>query len=354
MKKKWVGIAITIIIVLSLGGFVWYKLSQTESTSKAQLTKEDLRARMIMKVKKSNLTKTVEASGTVESVESQELYFKTKGTIEKINIEEGAKVEEGQVLMEISDTKQQLSYLQAKNKYETAKINGASAEIKEAQLNLELAEDDLEDTKLEAPFTGVVNEISVEEDSYTELELDKAVAKIIDDSNYQVEINIDESSSRELAVGQKSKISLEALPNQQFAGKVVDIGANAGSESGVVTLPVTVSITETPEFIRPGFSADVEVIVNQSKEQLLVPITAIFNEQGQTKVVKIVQGAPEPVNVKTGITNGEKIVIKSGLEVGDQILINAFKFANSSQNSKQSENGGLPQGGGRMMRGGSR
>ncbi|MFO7819351.1 MAG: efflux RND transporter periplasmic adaptor subunit [Halanaerobacter sp.] len=345
--KKWLSIGIGIVIVIAGGFLGWNKFFKDDTAQGPNLTVDDLRPQMTMEVEKSSLEKTIAATGEVESVESQELYFKTKGTIQKINIEEGDEVEAGEVLMEISDTEQQLSYLQAKNKYERAKIDGTPAEIKEAELELQLAEDDLEDTKLKAPFSGVVNEITVEEDSYTELELDKAVAKIIDDSSYQVEISVNESESRQIEEGQQARVSLDALAGEEFAGAVTDVGANAQSESGVVTLPVTVSILETPEFIRPGFTADVEVIVDSTAEQIVIPITAVFSSEQTEKVVKIKEDSLQPVEVETGLTNDGQIAVKSGLKPGDKILINAVKFM---QSQNQSEKDGMPRGSGRMMR----
>lgn len=256
--------------------------------------------------------------------------------------------------MELDNDKQRLEYYKAKNEYERAVINGTQSEVEEAKLNLKIAEDKLEETKLKAPFSGIVNEIGVEEDSYTELDQGKIVAKIIDDSSYQVEVNVDESDSRQLSLGQPARITLEALPGREFAGKVVDIGANAESESGIVTLPVTVSITEKPNFIKPGFSADVEIIVNKIEDRLVVPITAIFSKQGTTKAVQIIDGRPTVVDVETGITNGKQVVVEEGLKSGDKILINTYQFANSGtkDGTEQSKGGMIP--GGRMMRGGGR
>ncbi|KXS43259.1 MAG: RND family efflux transporter, MFP subunit [Candidatus Frackibacter sp. T328-2] len=345
--KKWVGIGLAIILVIGLGFFGWSKfIKQKSSTVSKPLTQKDIRSNMIMTVKKDSLEKMISVSGTVEPVESQDLYFKTNGTVKSINIEEGARVEKGQVLMEIENDEQRLNYIKAKNSYETIVISGTESKIKEAELNLKIAKDRLDETKLKAPFAGIINEISIEEGSYTAQDQDKTVAKLIDNSGYQVEVSVDESDSRQLELGQPARITMEALPNQELKGEVVDIGANAEVNSGVVTLPVMVAIKEKPKFIKPGFSAEVEIIVEQIKEQLILPITAVYNEKGETKAVKIVKGKPTPVNVKIGVSSGRNVVIKEGLQAGDKILINTYMFANGAQNLQQGD------GGPRMMRGG--
>lgn len=348
--KKWISIGLVVTLVIGLGFFGWNKFVKQKSTSvNKPLTQENIRSDMVMTVKKDSLEKVVSVSGTVEPIESQDLYFKTNGTVKSIKIEEGEKVKEDQILMEIENDEQRLNYIKAKNNYETAVINGTKSEIKVAELDLKIAQDKLEETKLKAPFSGIINEISIEEGSYTAQDQDKTVAKLIDNSGYQVEVSVDESDSRQLKLGQPARVTMEALPGKELSGKVVDIGANAEESSGVVTLPVTVLINEKPEFIKPGFSAEVEIVVNQIKDKLLVPITAIYNKEGQTKAVKIVNGEPTPVNVKTGISSGKNVVIKEGLQPEDRILINTYMFAKSAQmGSKQ----GSDRRGSGIMRGG--
>jgi multidrug efflux pump subunit AcrA (membrane-fusion protein) len=346
--KKWIIILLAIILVIALGFLGWNKFIKQDSASVTKpLSKKDIRPSMVMTVQKDSLEKVVSVSGTVKAVESQDLYFKTNGTVKSINIEEGEKVKAGQILMEIENDEQRLNYIKAKNNYEKAVINATRSKIEEAELNLKIAKDRLEETKLKAPFAGIINEISIEEGSYTQQDQDKTVAKLIDNSGYQVEVSVDESDSQQLELGQLARISMEAVANKEFLGEVVDIAANAGNNSGVVTLPVTVSIKEKPDFIKPGFSADVDIIVEQIKNKLLVPITAIYNEKGQSKVVKIIEGKPGPVNVKTGISSGRNVVIKEGLQPGDQIIINTYMFSAQANSNNQS---GM-RGSGRVMRG---
>ncbi|AGB41306.1 RND family efflux transporter, MFP subunit [Halobacteroides halobius DSM 5150] len=344
MRKKII-IGVIVVLVLGLGFFSWNKFINPKATStNKKLLQRKVNSNMIMTLKKGNLEKIISINGIVKPIQSQELYFKTNGTINSINIEEGAQVKKGQILMKIDDDQQRLNYLKAKANYEKAVINGTPSEIKKARLNLEIAKDKLEETKLKAPFTGIINKINIEEGSYTAQNQGKTVAKLIDNSSYQVEVSVDESESQQLELGQPARITMEALPNQELRGKVIDIGANATNTSGVITLPVTVSIINKPQFIKPGFSADVEIIVKQVKNKLLVPITAIYNQEGQTKAVKAVNGKPKPIKVKTGISNGKKIIIKEGLQAGDKIVINTYKFANTGENQGPR---GMIRGGGR-------
>ena len=127
----------------------------------------------------------------------------------------------------------------------------------------------------------------------------------------------------------------------------------AVNNNGVVPLPVKIILTEETELLKPEFSADLEIIVDEVKDQVLVPITALINNRGQEQVMKIVDKKPVPTPVKTGLSNGFNVVILEGVQPGDEILINAHQFASgkTDNNNTQSSRPGTRTGPGFMIRG---
>ena len=93
------------------------------------------------------------------------------------------------------------------------------------------------------------------------------------------------------------------------------------------TIPVKVLLDEVDYDIKLGVSAQVEIIVNEVKDEIVIPAAAVFSRAGRDYVVKVVDGEREEVPVETGLTDGLRIAIKSGLDVGDEILVNTYFYA---------------------------
>jgi hypothetical protein len=77
--------------------------------------------------------------------------------------------------------------------------------------------------------------------------------------------------------------------------------------------------------IKLGASASVDIIVEQVQDQIVIPITAIFSEKGQTFVTRVVAGKQEQVPVETAMSDGYNIAVESGLKTDDQIILNTYK-----------------------------
>ncbi|WP_018248858.1 efflux RND transporter periplasmic adaptor subunit [Orenia marismortui] len=343
--KRSISIILIVILIGGIGFFFWQKNSADKAATSTQRSR---RRNMTITVNKSSLEETISGSGYVKPIEENSLSFASRGAtggeIEVIKVQEGDRVEKGQLLAEIDSDDERLDYLNTKNNYEQTLISGSKTEIEEAKLKLEIAKKSLGGTKLKAPFTGIITEVAVEEGDY--VESNDTVVQVIDNSAYEVEIDIDESESRQLKLGQKARITMEALPGEELRGEVVDISAIAEEDSGVVTVPVTILIKDEIEFIKSNFSAEVEIIVSEVNNKLMIPLTAIFNEKGQTKAMKIVDGKEVPVNIKTGVSSGVYVVVLDGLVEGDEILINTHNAGTTNaQNSKQGFGGPFPPGG---------
>jgi len=342
MLKKYGKVIIIVVVLLIIGAF-YYSYSSRSETS----TQNTIDPRMVMEVQKGNVRKTIIAEGFIEPVDEEDLTFPSRSggsvKVKKIYVQEGEKVEEGQLLMELDETEARLNYLQRENAYNRARINGSRNEIEEARLNLELAKNELENLDLKAPFSGIITDIYLEEGSYY---TSGVAATIKDVSRLQVEVNIEESDIPIIEIGQPVEVSLPSLPDIKLSGRVHKLGNEADNTSSIVTLPVTVLLDEVDYDIKLGVSAELDIIVGEVKDKVVIPITALVNDRGQDAVVKVIDGKTRQVPVETGLTDGLNVAIESGLEPGDKILINTFRqapdYGNSSGNIRM---GGVFMGG---------
>jgi len=341
--KKVLIITVIIVIVLA-GGYFGYTryYAQNNQQKTQQITDKNT-----LEVQTGSMKKTISASGNIFPIEEQNLTFSTDGTVAAVNVEEGDNVEEDKILIELKNNQAQLQFVKAENQLKNARINGSPNAIKEAELDYEIAKERLDDTQLKAPYSGVITELLVQKGDY--INSGQEVATLIDNSQYEVKANIDESELANLEIGQNVEISMEALPGLQLTGQLTEIGSKAESTSGVVTIPITVLINSVHDSFKPGLSADMDIIVGQVQDKIIIPVTAILNKEGKKYIQKVVGENTQDVEVTTGLTDGLRVVIESGLESGDEIVVNSAAMAqsgNSGQTQRGMFQGGPPQGGG--------
>lgn len=341
-KKYW-KIILVIILLIVVGGGVYYQFFRQPSGNKSQT----INPNNIYTVKKGNMTKTIDGEGYIKPVNEENLSFPSTsgGTkITDINVDEGDIVEKGDVLVELDKREAKLNYLQNKNALKKSKISGSKNEIEEAKLNLQIAKDRIDNLTLKAPFSGLISDVYIEEGNYYE---NGNAITIKNTNKLKSEINIEESNFKEVKLGQKAEIELDSIPTTVFTGKVTEIANEADNSGGTVTLPVTVTLDKTNKDIKINSSARVEIITNEIKDVLMVPITAVISKNNKEMIKKVVkENETKTVEVKTGLTNGLKIEIKSGLKEGDKILLNTFRQSDSLESGSNFGPGRRSSGGG--------
>jgi len=346
MKKKWLIVGVIIIVVI-IALFIGSRF--LNKTDEEELTEQNIKItpQMITSVERGDLKKTVSTSGYLQPADEKALIFSLNGEIEEVLISEGKRVAEGEALIRLEKSQQELNYLIAKNTYELIKMSGSESEINEQELNFQIAKKNLEDTTLKAPFSGLITDVSVKPGDF--IGSGNEVAYIIDDSSYEIEVAVNEIDSLEIEAEQEVIIILDAFPGREFSGRVREIHNYTQNVNGVVTLPVTVQLDKADKQFKPGFSALVEIIIGKAEGELLVPISAILDRKGQQKVVKVVDNEPVLTPVKAGFSDGVYTAIEEGLAEGEEIVINVYEFAKagSKNNSTQSDTPGM---GGGFMR----
>lgn len=346
MKRKWLIVGVIILVIaifLIRNGFFKANSDKGLTDQNINIT---INPQTVMTLKKGDLRKTVSTSGYLQSADEKILSFNLNGEVKEILINEGDKVTKGKDLIKLDKNERELNYLKIKNAYELIKINGSNSGIEETKLDLTIAAKSLEDTTLKAPFSGLITDISVKLGDYVTQGME--VAYLIDASSYEINATVNEIDSLEIKKEQEVIIRLDAFPNREFAGKVKEIGYYTENVNGVVTLPVVIQVNKAEPEFRPGFSALLEIIVDKVAGKLLVPITAVFNQNEQAMVAKIIEGKAKLIPVKTGVSDGVYTVIEDGLIEGDQIMINTYQFAGIKPENNLNFNrsgGGMPMGG---------
>ena len=141
-----------------------------------------------------------------------------------------------------------------------------------------------------------------------------------------VEIKVHESSVDKVRPNLPVTITIDAFPDQTFTGKVLKVAPLPDQQNSWLNPDLKVYVSEvsidgTHDFLKPGMSAKVEILVNRLSDVTYVPVQAVCN-QGGKKVCYFAENTPRPVTVTTGLFNDNFVHITDGLSVGQIVLLN--------------------------------
>lgn len=154
----------------------------------------------------------------------------------------------------------------------------------------------------------------------------QAILTIPDMREMAVKVNIHESAVQRVAVGQTANVSIDAFPDVRLTGVVTKVAVVADSANSFMNpdlkvYPTTVKIDGEYDWLRPGMSAEVEILVDRLDDVVYVPLQAVsyFDDK---RVVYVASGS-EPVmrEVETGTFSDSFIEIRSGLREGEEVLL---------------------------------
>jgi HlyD family secretion protein len=154
----------------------------------------------------------------------------------------------------------------------------------------------------------------------------QAIITIPDLSRMSVNVKIHESYIKKVKKGLKARITVDAFPDEVLTGEITKVGVLPDSQNRWMSPDLkvyltTITIDGTHEWVKPGMSAKVEILVNKLEDVVYVPLQAVSPDNG--KQICFVAGAfkPERREVQIGEFTDEFIEIKSGLKEGEQVLL---------------------------------
>jgi RND family efflux transporter MFP subunit len=197
-------------------------------------------------------------------------------------------------------------------------IARATAAREHAQVQLSYA-------TITASISGTIGSVSTQEGETVAAGLNAPTfVTIIDLKRLQVDAFVDEVDIGKVRVGQRAVFTVDAFPAREFEGKVAAIYPKAVIQDNVVNYDTEVEIT-TPYvgLLRPEMTANVTIFLQVRKGVLAVPAKAIRRERGKNIVYVLVNGRPEPREVKVGWKDGRWIEVAAGLQEGQRVLLTA-------------------------------
>lgn len=323
------------------------------------------------RVEKATIGNSVTATGTIEPVTKVEVGTQVSGIIDKIYVDYNSVVHKGQIIAELDKTnlmselnsaksnlagaKSDLDYQRANykrikalydkelvsgNEYDTALLSLRQAESTYAQRKeaVSKAQTNLRYAIITSPIDGIIISKAVEEGQTVAASYSTPTLFTIaqDLTDMRVIADVDEADIGEVEVGQRVSFTVDAYPGETFEGKVTQVRLEATTESNVVTYEVVISASNKDLKLKPGLTANVTIFTLERNNIVSVPTKAlrftptkemlnpgekIEDCQGAHKVWVREGKTLKAYAVKTGITNGTRTQIVSGIKEGAEVIV---------------------------------
>jgi len=316
----------------------------------------------------SSIELTSVVTGKVIPEDEVEIKPQLNGIIEKILVEEGDTVQNGQLIAVIKVVPDERSVYGAQAQVTSSKLNlengekqlnrakelfakqiisqqefeDAKLRYNSAKENLKAAENDLEiirngsvagsstaNTNIRATLSGTILEIPVEVGDQViaanNFNAGTSVAIIADLSQMIFEGKVDEAEVGNLTNGMKIIVSMAAIPNKEFDAKLKFVAPKGTEEGGAVQFKIEAELAlDDDTFVRAGYSANGALVVNSKTDIMVIPEAVLqFDRKTQQPYVEIEISDQnfERREIETGLSDGIKVEILSGVEMTDNIKI---------------------------------
>lgn len=210
----------------------------------------------------------------------------------------------------------------------TAQLRNDQVAIDQAQLTLQNAQDDLANTTILAPWSGIVGSVGAQAGGATAgytSSTGGALVTLLDDSQVVLPVQIDETQINQIKVGQEAKVSLSAIPGRTFTGKVTAITPTATLSNNIPIFEVDVLIDNSQQLLKPGMTAQADIVVQDIPNAVTIPRLAVTTARGQSFVRVVTgQGGDQQVemrHVTLGPNDGSTVVVTKGLEPGEAVAL---------------------------------
>lgn len=263
-------------------------------------------------------------------VDEESVFSSTEAIATKVFVKEGQMVKKGTPITSLSGDDAQ------------EKIEGYLDEIRNLENDLRSMKNLYEQLELISPMDGVVAHINNEPGRT--LRPGEWLGHIYNTSDMRMNIQVDDVDVLLIRQGAPVDITLDALPGKVFKGEVKYVSTMGKDRDGITRFYVDISVEGGPE-LRPGMQAKAHIDAGSAENVLLIPLEAIFEEEGKP-MVEILQddNKIEVVSIQLGLMNHRYAEVKEGLEEGQLVVIGSTADLLPSQRI-QSNDSLLPSGG---------
>jgi HlyD family secretion protein len=252
---------------------------------------------------------------TVEIAGAREQLAQAKATLS--TLQETSATQLAAAQSQLAQAKANLTNLRQGAAAEQVAI--VKAQVAQARIALANAQARLEDAQLVAPFDGVVTAVYLAAGEWAT----GPAVELTDTSSLEVVLDVDEVDIGLISLGQRTLVTLETWPDQEFEGEVVRIAPTGNTQTEIVTYQVHIRLDSGDHPVRTGMTANAELITSERDGVLLVANRAITVDRDESKYyVHRVDGENiSKTEVTIGLRDSRYTEVTSGLREGDSVVI---------------------------------
>lgn len=342
MRKALAG-AVAVVVILGVGLLSFWAgtrntPSGSASTPAAASAKGDSPPGIVVEAQKVSVVKLPQALVAVGSLRSDETVIlrpEVAGRVSGILFKEGERVAKGQVLIQLDDSVQRAdldranaNHILSKTKHERAidlRNKGfiSSQALDESENNLKVAQADAElmrarssKTTIRAPFAGTIGLRLVSVGDYVKEGQDMVNLESLD--TLKVDFRVPELALSLLKDGQTLQITLDALPDKAYDGRVFAINPLIDANGRAVVIRAQVPNRDGK--LRPGMFARVRLFTSESRDTLVVPEESLFPLGDDKYVYKVVEGKAVRQKIEIGQRREGRVEVVNGLVAEDVVV----------------------------------
>ena len=281
------------------------------------------------------MPQSITAVGSLRSDESVTMRPEVAGRVSAIGFQEGRPVAKGTVLVKLDPAINEAEVLQAKANLTLAKakydravdlqkqgfISGqardeAENSLKVMEASLALATAKLNKMEIRAPFSGLIGLRSVSVGDYVKEGQDMVNLESIDP--LKVDFRVPEIYLKQVQLGQKLEVSLDAMPGRKYEGTVSAINPLVDAAGRAIVIRAQVRNADT--MLRPGMFARVKLLTKDERDALVLPEQALVPQGEEQYVFRVVDGKAARTKVELGQRREGKVEVVRGVSPGETIV----------------------------------
>lgn len=290
--------------------------------------------------------------GTLDYIKVESMLSGASGVIREIKAKTGEYINKGDLLVSITNDSLQNDIL---NK---------QAAIEKQKININDLQEKLKQLTVTAPFDGVFSSdfankktnVLASYPAGSKIEKQTQLGAVASLDYMQLPVQVDELDLGNVKVGMKATVRVDSISGKIYQGEVNQVSTVGTTTNGVTFFDVGISVKNDGQ-LRNGMTATAEIIVQDKKDILLLPIEALQQQQGKRYVTLMKPDGTkeEKHEIKIGIRNKTFIEVTEGLKEGDKVVLPVRKTQQNGTQAdidrirQQFQGGGGPGGGGGGM-----
>ncbi len=292
-----------------------------------------------VEAKRQPVAETLSLVGSVAAKEMVDIKSETDGVVQEIRFTEGQHIEKGQLLVQLDESKLAATLAEAEANFKLSRANyersqqllkdklisqqefdQAAAVFNVNQASLDLKRRELKDTRIHAPFAGVIGARFVSPGQV--ISKNTTLSYLIDFDPVVVEFNVPERFLSQAQVDQVVEVGVAAYPGRKFKGKVYFVSSFV--DTATRTALVKAYIANPDAELKPGMFANLDLTLTIRENSVVIPEVAISQllEGGRANVFVVGNGEKAvPALVKLGVRLAGRVEVIDGLKGGEKVIV---------------------------------